>query len=312
MDTNTIKMGARDFFLHLAVIALLYTGTVALLNVLFRIINVAFPQVDRGYGYYPTNISLPVATLIVVFPIFLYLANVLRKGYEQEPMRKEYAVRRWLIYITLFVAGAILAGDLVTIIYFFLDGRELTAAFLLKVLAVLVVIGAIFGYYMDDLKDRLTSGRRNFWRVVAIVLVIGGIVAGFGVLGSPRLQRLIRYDDQKVNDLQNIQSQVLNFYQQKGAVPESLQELRDPIAGFIIPTDPQTKSDYQYRKTGNLSFELCADFNKDSKKSGGFYHESMPMYGQYGSTGNNWEHGKGRQCFERTIDPDLYPVRPKQ
>src|SRR3989338_497894 len=258
MDTNTIKMGARDFFLHLAVIVLLYTGTVALLNVLFRIINVAFPQVDRGYGYYPTNISLPVATLIVVFPIFLYLANVLRKGYEQEPMRKEYAVRRWLIYITLFVAGAILAGDLVTIIYFFLDGRELTAAFLLKVLAVLVVIGAIFGYYMDDLKDRLTSGRRNFWRVVAIVLVIGGIVAGFGVLGSPRLQRLIRYDDQKVNDLQNIQSQVLNFYQQKGAVPESLQELRDPIAGFIIPTDPQTKSDYQYRKTGNLLFELCA------------------------------------------------------
>lgn len=25
----------------------------------------------------------------------------------------------------------------------------------------------------------------------------------------------------------------------------------------------------------------------------------------------NWEHAAGRTCFERTIDPDLYPPREK-
>src|SRR3989344_1319127 len=45
------KIPAKDFFLHIAVIALLYMGTVALLNILFRVINFAFPQVTQ-YGYF--------------------------------------------------------------------------------------------------------------------------------------------------------------------------------------------------------------------------------------------------------------------
>src|SRR3989338_2777850 len=210
------KITAKDFFLHIAVIALLYAGTIALLNILFNVINVAFPQVTQYYYYDSASISLPVATLVVVFPLFLFLSNLLRKGYLEDPSRKDYPVRKWLVYITLFIAGGVLAGDLVFLIYYFLDGQELTTAFLLKILSVLVVAGAIFGYYLDDLKDRLTSGRRNIWRVVAAVLVIGSIVAGFSVLGTPATQRAYRYDSQKVSDLQNIQWQIVNYWQQKG------------------------------------------------------------------------------------------------
>src|SRR3989344_2082968 len=213
------KMTAKDFFLHIAVIALLYTGTVALLNILFNVINVAFPQVNQ-YSYYDsTSISFPVATLIVVFPLFLFLANLLRKGYIEDPSRKEYYVRKWLIYITLFIAGGVLAGDLVVVIYYFLDGQELTTGFILKILSVLVVNGGIFGYYLDDLKDRLSGTRRNIWRVVAVVLVLGSIIVGFGVLGTPQTQRMLRYDSQKISDLQNIQWQIVNYWQQKGALP---------------------------------------------------------------------------------------------
>src|SRR3990167_3873335 len=165
------KITAKDFFLHIAVIALLYTGTVALLNILFNVINAAFPQITQ-YSYYATSsISLPVATLVVVFPLFLFLANVLRKGYAENPSRKEYPVRKWLIYITIFIAGGVLAGDLVTLIYyfldgqgmtapfffFFLDGKERTAFFFLKFFSVLVVAGPIFGYFFDDLKDKRPS-----------------------------------------------------------------------------------------------------------------------------------------------------------
>lgn len=309
-DMNT-KMTAKDFFLHIAVIVLLYTGTVALLNILFRVINVAFPQVGQ-YSYYgSTSISLPVATLIVVFPLFLFLANILRKGYATDPSQKEYPVRKWLIYITLFIAGGVLAGDLVTLIYYFLDGQELTNGFVLKILSVLVVTGAIFGYYMDDLKDRLTGSRRNIWRMVAAVLVIGSIVAGFSVLGTPSSQRMLRYDSQKVSDLQSIQWQIVNYWQQKGTLPTTLTQLEDPISGFIIQTDPQTKGPYEYKKIGALSFDLCADFNKNSQMMSGSmariaYPEPMGIEGN-----ESWQHEAGKKCFSRTIDPELYPVRPK-
>ncbi|MDO8729065.1 MAG: DUF5671 domain-containing protein [bacterium] len=305
------KITAKDFFLHIAVIALLYTGTVALLNILFRVTNVAFPQITQ-YGYYAsTSISLPVATLIVAFPLFLFLANVLRKGYTADPSRKDYPVRKWLIYITLFIAGGILAGDLVTLIYYFLDGQEMTTAFLLKILSVLVVTGCIFGYYMDDLKDKLTGTRRNIWRVVGTILVIGSIVVGFSVLGTPSSQRMLRYDSQKISDLQNIQWQIVNYWQQKGILPTTLIELQDSISGFISPIDPQTKGPYEYKKIGTFAFDLCAEFNKPTQTTNGYMAEIAypePM-GKPGSLGDSWQHEAGRKCFSRTIDPELYPVR---
>ena len=307
------KMTAKDFFLHIAVIALLYTGTVALLNILFNVINTAFPQVTQYNYYVSSSISFPVATLIVVFPLFLFLANLLRKGYASDPSQKEYPVRKWLIYITLFIAGGVMAGDLVTLIYYFLDGQEMTTAFILKILSVLVVVGCIFGYYMDDLKDRLTGGRRNIWRVVAAVLVIGSTVAGFSVLGTPATQRAYRYDSQKVSDLQNIQWQVVNYWQQKGAMPATLEQLQDPISGFIVPIDPQTGESYEYSKTGTLAFDLCADFNKPTQAmNGSLTRVAYPEpVGKIGSIGDTWQHEVGRTCFSRTIDPELYPVRPK-
>lgn len=303
-----IKTTAKDFFLHIAVVALLYAGTIALLNILFRVINVAFPQVNQ-YSYYgSSSISFPVATLIVVFPLFLFLANVLRKGYVSDPSLKEYPVRKWLIYITLFIAGAVLAGDLVVLIYQFLDGQELTTAFLLKILSVFVVIGSIFGYYLDDLKDRLSGSRRNLWRIVAIVLVVGSIVAGFSVLGSPQSQRMLRYDSQKVSDLQSIQWQLVNYWQQKGTLPATLAQLEDPISGFMLPLDPQTKTPYEYKKTATMSFDLCAEFNKESAKDS----MSRIAYPEpVGKTAESWQHEAGLKCFSRTIDPELYPVRPK-
>lgn len=304
------KMTAKDFFLHIAVIALLYTGTVALLNILFRVINVAFPQITQ-YGYFGSaSISLPVATLIVAFPLFLFLVNVLRKGYAEDPSRKDYPVRKWLIYITLFIAGGVLAGDLVTLIYYFLDGQEMTTAFLLKILSVLVVTGCIFGYYIDDLKDRLTGSRRNIWRIVGVVLVIGSIIAGFSVLGTPQSQRMLRYDSQKVSDLQNIQWQIVNYWQQKGTLPTVLAELQDPISGFISPIDPQTKEPYEYKKTGTLAFDLCAEFNKPTQTING-YMTQIAYPEPIGKLNESWQHEAGRKCFSRTIDPELYPVRPK-
>lgn len=289
------------------------------MHLLFRVINVAFPEVTQNFGYYygySNPISFPIATLIVAFPLFLLLSWFLHKTYAVDPSLRDATLRKWLVYITLFVAGVVLAGDLVTLLYRFLDGQELTTAFLLKVLAVLVVAGSVFGYFLSDLRGRLTDQNRTYWRIFSTVLVLGAIVLGFAVVGSPRTQRLLRYDAQRVQDMQNIQWQLVSHWQTKRALPATLAELTaDKISGWQNPTDPETGEPYEYERTTNLSFRLCSEFDKPTPKYQGRYDGpirplptmSVAVEPVMLKDADNWYHDAGRTCFERTIDPDLYP-----
>lgn len=309
---NKSETTAKDFFLHLGMIVSLYATVIAFLNLLFKVIDKAFPNMITKAYYWSrsSEISMPVATLIVVFPIFVFLSWLVYKSYEENQSKKNLGIRKWLIYITLFVAGIILAGDLVSVIYKFLDGQDLTSAFLLKSLSVFVVIGAVFGYFLCDLRDKMTSQKRKIWTVSVSVLILLAVVFGFSVMGSPRTQRLLRYDDQKVSDLQNIQWQVISHWQTYGTVPSTIQELNNSssINYYNLPKDPQTGEDYGYIKTSELGFEICADFNRANKKENS---QIMPMYVDRMGTNENWQHEEGRQCFSRTIDPILYPTRIK-
>lgn len=305
------KITAKDFFLQLGVIVAFYASAIALITLLFEVINFAYPTITNAYQYYFPSISFQVATLIVAFPLFLFLSWLLQKNYVAEPELKEASLRKWLSYITLFIAGAVVAGDLVTVIYMFLDGQELTAGFLLKVLTLLVIASGVFMYYWREIRNVISPSERNIWRVGAVVLVVASIILGFMVIGSPASQRERRYDNQRTSDLQSIQWQIVNYWQQKEAIPETLSELEDPISGFRAPVDPKTGSVYEYAKTGNLSFELCATFaHATLATSLGQDQDSiapMPIREPYMRIGENWQHEAGRTCFERTIDPEMYP-----
>ena len=60
-------------------------------------------------------------------------------------------MRRWLTYLTLFVAAAVLIGGVTGPVYNLLGG-ELTVRFLLKALTVGSIAGAAFWYYLSDLR----------------------------------------------------------------------------------------------------------------------------------------------------------------
>jgi hypothetical protein len=307
------KASAKDFFLHLGAIVALYTVTVSFINLVFKIINKSFPEVAGniyawGAG---SEISMPVATIIIFFPLFILLSYFVYKIYAQNPSKKELGVRKWLVYITLFVAGLLLAGDLVTVLYKFLDGQDLTAAFLLKALSVLLVAGCVFGFYIQDIRDRVSSHGRKMWAISVGVVILISIILGFGVLGSPQSQRLLRYDNQKVTDLQNIQWQVISYWQMNGAIPADLNEIKKQ-QNVVVPTDPQSKQDYEYKKTDTMNFELCATFNQQNMTNQNQYPVAAPV--TYPAKGgiiqnDNWNHSAGRECFERVIDPVVYPTQ---
>lgn len=309
---NSAKVSAKDFFLHLGVMVGLFTVAISFINLLFKIINKALPEIGAsayswGAG---SQISMPVATLIVFFPIFIILSRMVHKIYEAEPEKKDIWIRKWLTYITLFVAGIALATDLVTVIYKFLDGQDLTGAFLLKALTVLLVTGAVFWFYVKDLKDGVSTKSRKIYSIVLAVIILIFIIVGFSVFGSPRAQKLIRYDMERVTDLQNIQRQVINYWQSEGFLPQSLEDMTIKATYIDIPKDPETEEPYDYRISGDMTFELCATFNKESIDNNLNQRPTMPIYEkEYYLENSNWNHGEGEQCFERYIDPAVYPTQ---
>jgi type II secretory pathway pseudopilin PulG len=226
---------------------------------------------------------------------------VLGKGYMADPERKNSGIHKWLTYITLFISGLTLAGDLVTVLYYFIDGQELTTGFLLKILSVLVISSALFLYYISDIRGKLTSSSRMIWRVVAVVIVVGSIVWGFAVLGSPRTQRLMKYDEQKVNDLTNIDNQIRNYTADNKTLPATLSDITTSQYYFDLPNDSQTNKPYEYKKVSATKYELCAEFNLASPDATQPNIYARPL----GYT--SWTHPAGHYCFTQTINPAQYP-----
>src|SRR3989338_8187185 len=261
-----IKTTPKDFFVFIGSISALYASAVSLINLLFEIINASFPDpLNFSYDNFSSGMRWSIASLIIVFPIYIFLSWFINKDLTLNPLKKNMGIRKWLVYLTLFVAGVAIITDLILLINIFLGG-EITARFAFKILAVLVVAGTVFTYYLYDLKRDVGQKSNKIkllaWAVSFAVLV--SIVGGFFIMGSPFTLRMKMFDERRVNDFQNIQYQIVNFYQKKGVLPNSLDELKDPIAGFNIPVDPENTSSYGYEKNSDLNFKLCANFSLES------------------------------------------------
>lgn len=301
------KFSPKDFFFWLGAMAALYASAVSFITLLFNYINVLFPDELETYGYdpYSSGIRFAIASLIIIFPLFIFLMRLLHQDIRKNPEKREFPIRKWLIYITLFIAGATIAGDLVALVYTFLEG-EITTRFVLKVGAILLVVGGGFAYFSADLRGRWERNKKEseYIGVGVALLVIAVVVSGFFIIGSPQAERAYRLDEQRVSDLQNIQWQVTNYWQAKRVLPETLADLENPTLGFIASRDPESGEAYTYRRTGALSFELCADFSRATRIQKTL-DSTVPAMKR--GADENWNHEAGTACFTRTIDPDFYP-----
>ena len=75
-------------------------------------------------------------------------------------------------------------------------------------------------------------------------LVIAAVVFGFSVFGSPATQRALRFDAERVNDLQIIQSYIIGDWQAKTSHRHPWMPLNDPTRWKSPPT-PRRASHYQ-------------------------------------------------------------------
>ena len=309
------KITAKDFFLWAGAMVAFYWSVIAFILLVFEYINYTFPNMLTYYPAdpYASGISYQMASVIVLFPLYLWLMRLIRADITRDPSRKEIWARRWALILTLFVAGIAIAVDLITLLTTFLNGEELTAAFLLKVLVILLVAAGVFMHFSADLKgywERFPA-RKNYVGVGVGILVLITIISGFFIVGTPAQARLARFDSEKVMHLQDLQSRITNYWQAKQKLPASLAPLADPLTYGPLPVDPQTGESYTYQAIGALSFKLCATFNMESRTNQISTSETRAMMpvpvGGKGMMQDTWQHGMGEVCFDRTIDPSFYP-----
>lgn len=301
-DTHT----ARNFVLQLGSLITLYISLSALIALSFGIITLLFPDDLMSYEHRGAEdaIRFSIAMLIVFFPTYLVLTRYVNKIRRSESGGTYLVLTKWLIYLSLLVGGGVLLGDLVAVIMTYLNG-EITLRFILKALTILIVVGAAFSYYLLDVRGHWQKREQQSvtYGAAATVIVIAALVLGFFYAGSPTDRRAERFDQERVSDLQNIQSSIGEYYRAKQELPPSLAETQ---VGFrtVDTTDPETDESYEYSALSDTTFELCATFSTEQTDN------TAPFFaGPFGIEGN-WEHDAGYFCFERTIDPDFFKPLP--
>ena len=327
------RLTPRFFFISLGVIVTLITSVSSFLILFFEVLNKKFPDVLNSlyqYGYNTYNfetIRASLATLIIFFPIFIFFSYFWIKESKEDIGNINRTLRKWMVYLILFLATILIAIDLVTLVRYFISG-EITTRFIFKVMGTLAVGGLVDFFYSLKMKNvDFNSKYSQKWGrvcgIISVIFVIGIIIWSFSVMGSPMKQRSLRLDQRRINDLQNIQYQVINYWQQKEKLPSTLSDLVNPMTGYFLPVDPEFNKgmNYEYILKDKLSFEICATFIAKMPKGwqennyvngpmmGGFGYKDIAVssYPYQGGINDSWDHDTGRTCFIRTIDKDIYP-----
>ena len=144
------------------------------------------------------------------------------------------------------------------------------------------------------------SASRIFLFVV-ILSVVGAVVYAFFLMGSPIKQRALQLDRTRISDLQQISSAINTYWEVNETLPESFGDIQAQQFIYIRSVkDPKTGEEYEYRTLTQDTFELCAVFELDSKEQD--VRIRVPF------SEEQWQHGAGRVCFERTAQVSLSKI----
>lgn len=130
----------------------------------------------------------------------------------------------------------------------------------------------------------------QMFATVATVAVVAGIVAGFWVLGTPGRQRLIAADRQRLEDINAI-AQTLHQEFEANPADHPDYQLPTRLDATDNRQDPLTHQPYEYQRLGDRTYQLCANFDTDSRTYRFQPRSPTP-------NARHWDHPTGRHCFE--------------
>jgi hypothetical protein len=283
-------LSAREAFLYLTMFGALYTTAGNLGAIAFDFIDHFIPDPITRSRSLGAAIRWNLSALIVAFPLFLWTFRIINGAIERDPSQRASRPRKWLTYLTLFVAAMILTGDMIALVYNLLGG-EYGLRFLLKAATVAIIAGGIFAYFLGDMRRDLMR-RSALFAGAAGAIVTAAILAGLLANGPPGEVRAERLDGQRRQQLQSVARAVEETHRRDGRMPDSLAELRQRSQWSALRlTDPDTDAPYEYAQTGPLSYRLCATFAKALAEETAV-RERVP---------DPWRHAAGHHCFELSV-----------
>lgn len=138
---------------------------------------------------------------------------------------------------------------------------------------------------------------RNYYIFITFlgIFVLGLIIGGFMVAGSPYAQKALAEDQKRVSDFASIQSSITSYgYSHNNALPVSLSALKQQNS-YLSIIDPVTKKTYDYKIPSPNSYQLCTTFSTDS------HDKSSSSTGGYPYADNQIVHKKGYDCISYTV-----------
>ncbi len=297
---------AKHFALQLGSLASLYLSVAFFLVLLFGMIDIIFPDALDSVWQIESSTSMirfGFAMTVVFFPTYLFLTRRVNKNRRDSNDGTYLGLTKWLIYLSLLVGGAVLLGDLVGVIMGFLEG-DLTQRFLLKAIAVFVVAGSAFFYYLKDAQGYWMKNEKQSvaYGCLAAMAIFTTLVVSLGYIETPAEVRERKADQQQVQDLREWQWAVQDYLYTNNKLPEGIMAAYEGRGQ--VPQAPENRSAYTYalKESG---FELCATFSEDNTDRDNF-GRPFPVSLEDGEgpvilNTENWYYEAGKSCFEREV-----------
>jgi type II secretory pathway pseudopilin PulG len=281
---STSRASALEVVLHFFSFILLGIVVFGLGNLLFALIEKHLPDaldVAHYYSYYSASyytdtIHYGIAALIVAFPLYYVVMRYWLRMFRTNEGKVESRLSKWLTYLVLLVAAVTVVGDIIAVLFTFLQG-EITMRFFLKALTVFVLAGGVFWWYA--LERRMVQYKKSVSRHTFItqgiawsMLILISIVLGFLSTGFPHDARTVRLDQARADDLDTIAMCIQQYVDTYGTLPPTLDALEKSAQGpqqyywgcDATGVDPETQEPYEYTILDDTSFTLCATFTKDA------------------------------------------------
>jgi hypothetical protein len=294
---------AREAFFYLLIFSTLATWTIGFGYLAFSLIDwwfadALFMRYQQTFETYTVTWSL--ASLIIAFPLYLLISRIVVRETAAQPGKLDSPIRKWLTYMALVIAAGVFMGDLITVLASLLRG-ETTARFLAKAFVVLLLSGGVFFYYFGGLRktDAAAAGvsRDRLMALLSSLAVLVLVILGFTHLGPPRAQRDFRADNQRVQNLYNLSTEIRHYWiSHASQLPTGM----DQLYGAVL-SDPITHAPYEYHPKQGSRYELCATF---SRRGEGPETTTVP---------NQWAHPAGHYCFSldasdlQLLPPPYFP-----
>lgn len=104
------------------------------------------------YSWQLTLLRVYTAALLVSTPIFMFLFLRVTKKTINNPELRNLIIRKILIYLALVITFLIMIGNLISLIFSFLNGNA-TINFLIHFLVTILINSVIFAYYLHEIRE---------------------------------------------------------------------------------------------------------------------------------------------------------------